>query len=200
MAARKPKAHKDRPVYFVVRTMVDPSTGETIGCLVPNSWVDNKLLRERKYRTNDVLRATIAHPRNAKFHRLVHQLGTLVKRNLDDFQHLDSHSVIKQLQRESGVCCDVMRITASPVVEAILAAAESLLGDAAARMLRTVLPEIKAIDVLTPQSLAYDCMDESDFRRLWDGICTHLVRQYWTQLSVEQVTEMAKLMPKGEGE
>ena len=103
------------------------------------------------------------------------------------------------VQRESGVCCDITQIDASPVVSAILAAAESLLGDVAARMLRAVLPEIKTIDVLTPQSLAYDCMDESDFCLLWDGICGHLVARYWPQLTAEQVTEMADLMPHSEG-
>lgn len=197
--AKKEKAHKDRPVYLRVKPMVDPESGELVGCLVPDSWASKKLMRERKYRTNDVLRAVLHHPRNSKFYRLVHQLGTLVKQNLDDFHHLDSHSVVKRLQRESGVCCDITQIDASPVVSAILAAAESLLGDVAARMLRAVLPEIKTIDVLTPQSLAYDCMDESDFRLLWDGICGHLVARYWPQLTAEQVTEMADLMPHSEG-
>ena len=66
-------------------------------------------------------------------------------------------------------------------------------------MLRAVLPEIQVIDVLTPQSISYDCMDESDFRILWDGICGHLIARYWPQLTVEQITDMAELMPQREG-
>ena len=205
MQTDKPKSKrapqlKDRPVYFVVRKMIDPVTGEVEGCLVPDGWANSRILRERKYRSNDLLRATITHPRNVKFHRMVHHLGTLVKRNIEGFAHLDSHAVIKQLQRESGVACEITRINASPVVSAILAAAESLLGEAAARMLQAVLPEIKEIEVLTPQSLAHDCMDESDFRQLWDGICAHIVKRYWPTLTIEQIEQMAEMMPKGEGE
>ena len=196
---KKQKALRDRPVYFVARTMADPSTGEIAGCLVPASWADRQILRERKLRTNDTVRATLRHPRNSKFHRLVHQLGTLVRQNIDGFHDMDSHSVIKQLQRESGVCCDLLTISAAPVVTAILAAAERLLGEVPTRMLRAVLPDIQVIDALTPQSISYDCMDESDFRILWDGICGHLIARYWPQLTVEQITEMAELMPSSEG-
>lgn len=193
------KQHRDRPVYFVVRSMVDPLTGAYTGCLVPDGWMNQKVLRERKYRTGDLLRATINHPRNSKFHRLVHQLGTLVRENLPEFEHLNSHAVIKKLQRDSGVCCEPSRIDAAPVVEAILAAAEAVLGEAAARMLAVALPAIKDIDLMTPQSISYDCMDESDFRILWDGMCAHLVERYWPQLSVQQITDMAELMPQSEG-
>ncbi len=196
---RQPKNLKDRPVYFVVRQMVDRDTGEMVGCLVPQSWSDQHILRQRKYRTGDVIRATLNHPRNSKFHRLMHQLGTVVKNNVDAFSHLDSHAVVKQLQREAGVCCDIQRINASPIVGAIMAAAQSILGEAAAKMLAAVLPEIKMIDVLTPQSIAYDCMDESDFRLLWDGICHHLIQCYWPTMTVEKITEMAELMPHYEG-
>ena len=201
MTDRKPrrkKQHKDRPVYFVVRKMVDPVTGEVAGCLVPDGWINNNLLRERKYKTNDLLRATINHPRNTKFHRLVHQLGALCAKNIDAYSHLDGHSVIKQLQRETGIACETQSIDASPVVSAILAAAETLLGSVATKMLKSVLPEIKTIDVLVPQSLAFDCMDESDFRALWDGICSHLIKTHWQNLTQEQIEEMADLMPQGE--
>lgn len=197
---RKPKKLFDRPIYFVVRWMVDPATGESIGCLVPECAVNQRLMRERKYRVGDKLRATITSPRNGKFHRLVHHLGTVVKRNIDGFEHLDSHAVIKQLQRESGVCCDIERINAAPVVTAVLSAAEVLLGEVAARMLATVLPEIKTIEVLTPQSLAYDCMDESDFRLLWQGICQHIITRYWPSMTEEQINTIVDLMPHSEGE
>lgn len=196
---RKSKPLKDKPVYFVVRPMVDPSTGEMVGCLVPDSWASQHLLRERKYRTNDLVRATLTLPRNNKFFRLVHQLGTLVRNNIQSFEGLKSHDAIKRLQRESGICCDIVAIDASPVVSAILAAAESILGEVPARMLRAVLPEIKQIDVLEPQSLAFDSMDESDFRVLWEGICRHIVDVYWPTLDVQQITQMAALLPQSEG-
>lgn len=195
----KQKKLKDRPIYFVVRQMVDPTTGEVAGCLVPAEWVDNRLMRERKYRTNDHIRATLTNPRNTKFHRLVHQLGTLVRENIDGFEHLDSHSVIKKLQTDSGVYCDPREISASPIVEAILNAAHSLLGEGATRMLSAVLPEIQTVQILVPRSIAYDCMDEYEFRQFWDGLCKHLITHYWPTLTEEQITEMAELMPQNEG-
>lgn len=198
-AAGQQKKHKDLPVYFVVRQMADPDTGELVGCLVPESWADNRLLRERKYRKNDQIRATLNHPRNGKFHRLVHQLGTVVCQNLDGFEHLDSHASIKKLQADSGVFCEPREINATPVVAAILASAKQLLGDGAARMLSAVLPEIQSVTILVPQSISYDCMDESDFRQFWDGICKHLISNYWPTLSNDQITEMAELMPHSEG-
>lgn len=198
--SRRKRKLKDRPIYFVFRKMVDPVTGEYAGCLVPDGWANSAILRERKYRTNDLLRASITHPRNAKFHRMVHHLGTLVVKNVECFAHLDSHAAIKRLQRESGVACETQSIDASPVVSAILAAAESLLGESAAKMLNAVLPEIKTIDVLVPQSISYDCMDESDFRMLWDGICAHIVATYWPGLSIDQIEAMTELMPRGEGD
>lgn len=198
-ATGRQKKHKDRPVYFVVRTMVDPETGEMAGCLVPSSWADNRLLRERKLKTNDLIRGALHNPRNTKFHRLVHQLGTVVCQNLDGFEHLDSHAAIKKLQADSGVYCEPREVSATPVVAAILASARQLMGDGAARMLSAVLPEIETVTILVPQSLAYDCMDESDFRQFWEGICQHLVARYWPELNEEQITEMAELMPQSEG-
>lgn len=199
MAERKKKPLKDRPIYFSVRRMVDPKTGEEAGCLVPDSWASQRVMRERKFRTGDQVRATLALPRNAKFFRLVHQLGTLVRQNIPGFEHLNSHEVIKRLQKESGICCHLERIDAGPVVEAFIRASEVTLGPVATRMLKAVLPEIKTIDVLSPESIAYDCMDESEFRALWDGICAYLVAAYWPSMSVEQITNMAAAMPQSEG-
>lgn len=197
--ARRQKKHKDRPVYFVVRTMVDPETGEMAGCLVPSSWADNQLLRERKLKTNDLIRATLHNPRNTKFHRLVHQLGTLVRENIDGFERMDSHAVIKQLQMDSGVYCQQKEVNAKPVVDAVLSAATEMLGVAAARMFHAVLPDIETVEIAAPKSIAYDCMDESDFRQFWEGICQHIIDRYWPTLTEEQITEMAELMPSSEG-
>lgn len=168
---RKRRQLKDRPVYFVVRKMVDPETGEVIGCLVPDGWINQRLMRERKYHTNDLLRATITHPRSVKFHRLVHQLGTLVRQNVEGFEDLDSHQAIKRLQREAGVLCDEETI---------------------------VLPGVGNLQVLTPRSISFDSMDESDFRQFWTGICTHIIHRYWPGLTEDQIEAMATAMPESE--
>jgi len=49
-AAKKIQANRARrPVYLLVRKLMDPATGEEIGALVPAHDVDARLLRERKF-------------------------------------------------------------------------------------------------------------------------------------------------------
>lgn len=197
MTAKRQKAHKDRPVYLAIRKMVDPETGELVGCLVPASWADQQIMRDRKYRTGDVLRSTFNHPRNSNFHRLVHQLGTAVRENIEGFEGMDSHAVIKRLQRESGVYCETQTVDAAPMATAIMLAVRDHLGDSVAKMLAVIMPEIKTVQVITPRSIAWDCMDEADFKRFWEGICNHLIANYWPTLDEYQITEIAELMPDG---
>lgn len=168
---RKAKALKDCPIHLIKRPMADLSTGEIVACWVPYSPIDQRLMNERKYRTNDVVRATFAHPRSIEFHRLVHQLGTIVRENIEGFEHLDSHAVIKRLQSESGVECDVQKVSVGPFT----------------------------VTVNVPRSIAFDCMDESAFRRLMAGLCEYIVARYWPLMTAEQVSDMAELMPQSEG-
>ena len=170
--------------------------GRVCGALVPRFATDLRLLRERGYKAGDVLRAELSKPRILSQHRKAHLLGGLVVAQVDGFEQDSQHSAIKRLQRESGICCDVEQIDAAPVVNAILAAAESMLGAAATRMLASVLPEIKAIDVLVPQSLAFDRMEEGAFAQFYLGICAHLCARYWQDCTPEQVEKMAELMER----
>lgn len=194
-AEKKPKIHKDKPVYLRVKKMVDPETGELQGCLVPVDHVACEILRQRHTRTGDLVRATLSNPRNVKFHRLVHQLGTVVRNNIESFEGMDSHSVIKRLQAESGVCCELQKISAKPVVSAVMAAARVIVGDRLYSKIESILPEIATIEVLAPSSIAFDCMDDGEFRGLWEGICRHIISRYWPTMTVEGITDLTKLMP-----
>lgn len=191
------KKHKDRPVYLQVQKMADPETGELIGCLVPSSWADQNILRERKYKTGDRLRATLTHPRNSKFHRLVHQLGVLVGENIEGFEGMSAHTIIKRLQSDAGIFCEQKKIDAGPVVDAVLAAVAEMLGDAAAMILSAGLAEIKTVTIQQPSSIAYDCMDEADFRQFWEAICQYIIEKYWPDMTLDQIEGMIDLMPKG---
>ena len=195
----EPKSLRDRPIYLTVREMIDPESGELVGVLAPDSYADQLLMRERKYRRNEVLRATLIHPRTSAQHRRVHYLGTLVKNNVDGFQGMDSHAVIKRLQAEAGVFCEIHKIQASPILSVFMKIARTVLGGRIAAKLEKALPPVLDMDVLVPQSIAYDCMDESEFRVLWHGICAHLVERYWPGLTTEQITEMAAMLPQSEG-
>lgn len=165
-----PKSRKSkRPVYFQVRRLVDPATGEEVGALVPRHRIDQRLLRERGYRVGDELRADLKKPRNALFHRMVHALGGIVSDHVEEFTGVDCHEVIKRLQRESGICCEIQDIE---------------------------LPGLGKIQVKVAKSIAFDEMDEGEFRALWQGICRFICDRYWPGMTEEQITEMANLMPE----
>lgn len=166
---KKARPKKSRPVYFQVRRLVDPATGEELGALVPRHRIDQRLMRERNYRVGDELRADLKKPRNAKFHRLVHALGGLVVDQIESFQGMGCHDAIKRLQRETGICCEVQTIE---------------------------LPGVGKLDVSVAQSIAFDEMEEGDFHRLWQGICRHLCERYWPGMKPEEIEAMAELMPE----
>ncbi len=186
-----------RPIHFTVCKLVDPATGELVGALVPSSGIDAYLMRQRGFRTGQELRADPKQPRNPRFNALVHVLGKYLVENVEGFESLDSHGAIKRVQMEADVCCELVEIDASPVVNAILAVAESLLGAAAARMLAAVLPDIKTVPVKQAASLSFDTMPEDKFRLLWEGICRHVAMNYWPDLDQETIEQMAGLMPEG---
>lgn len=156
--------------YFEVRRLVDPETGYYHGCLVPRHQVDRNMLN-RVLRVGDVVRLPVQKPRNERFNRLVHGLGTLVSQQVEGFEGLDSHSVIKRLQAESGVMCE-------PAVY-----------------------DLAGLGKLTrnePRSLAFDEMDEGEFHLFWQGICAHLVKTYWPTLDEHAIESMIDLMPEHE--
>lgn len=200
IATLKVKRHKKGknllPVYLELRALIEPDTGEEIKGWVAAYQSDRMMCKERGYRIGEVYRADISQKRNPKFNGLVHGLGKLVCLNVEGFENLDHHGAIKRLQRESGVFCEQQDIDASPVIEAVLAAARSLLGDAAARMLAAVLPSIKSIRVTVAQSIAYDSLDEAAFHELWHGICKHLIATYWPGLEESAIESMIEVMPE----
>lgn len=134
--APRRKRKERRHILFRVERVVIESTGEVVGALVPRFATDRRLMRDRGYRMGDDLRAELSKPRHLGQHRKAHLLGGLVVTQLEGFEGLDQHAAIKRLQREAGVCCEVEQIDAAPVVTAILAAAETMLGEVATRMLR----------------------------------------------------------------
>ena len=169
MAKRKPA--KDRPIYLRVARLMVPETGEIVGALIPDGDIDRRLMRERGYHLGQQVRATLAAPRNCRFHRLVHGLGGIVAGQVPGFEGMTAHAAIKRLQTESGMYCDESAVD---------------------------VPGVGALMIRQPQSIAFDSMDEGDFRRLWAGICAHLITRYWPGLTPEQIEHMVDLMPEQE--
>lgn len=156
-AAKKIRAKRARrPVYMVVRRLMDPSTGELIGALVPAHAVDQRLLKERRFAVGREVRAELKQSRNPRFHRLVHAVGHLLVDHVDGFESLTAHDAIKRIQREAGVCCDEMEIDLGP---------------------------LGRVAVKEPRSIAFDEMDEGEFSELFRGLCDHIDRVYMAGLT-----------------
>lgn len=164
---RKPKA--PTMAYFVCRTMIDPRTGEEVGCMVPSSQTDRDILRAKKIRIGDRIRMAPKKPRNEKFNRLVHGLGKLVCQNIEGFEHETHHTAIKRLQADGNVMCE-------PVVY--------------------MLPGLGSLTRNEPRSIAFDEMEEGEFHLFWQGICAHIVSRYWPSVDPETIEAMIPLMPE----
>lgn len=190
----KPKRIPPR-IYVDIRKMIDPETGELVGCLVPAGHVDRAILRRKKIKTGMRIRTTVSKERSYGQHKYAHKIGQFMEANVEGFEGMDAHQVIKVLQLDGGVFCDEQEIDASPVVGAVLKAAGIVLGEAAAKMLAAVLPSIKTIKVKVPRSLSFDEMDEGDFQAFIKGICRHITEKHMPTLSPEQVTDLIDLMP-----
>lgn len=159
-AAEKRAAKRARrPVYLVVRKLMDPDTGEVIGALVPAHPIDQRLLKERKFHVNREVRAELKQPRNAAFHRLAHAVGHLLVDNVEAFRDLDAHAALKRVQTESGVCCEPLEIDLGPLGK---------------------------VQVKQARSLAFDELEEDEFRTFFDGI-TAYIGEHYTSVMLDEV-------------
>ena len=136
------------------------------GALVPADGFTEQRLREKHYAIGDVLAATLAKPRNAGFHRLVHQFGALLAENLDEFTNMDAHAVLKRLQLEAAIECD------------------------------EILLQVQGHKFLHRQarSLSYGSMDEAQFRGVFSAMCRHVSATYWPDCSPDEIASMAEMM------
>lgn len=137
------------------------------GCFVPADLSCQMRLREKGFRTGDLVFMEIRKPRNPRFHRLAHALGQLCSENLEAFEGMAAHNVLKRLQLEAQIACDEMAI---------------------------IVPGVGKCLHLTPRSLSFESMDESEFKEVIAGFCQHIVKHYWTTLTPEQVEDMAGVM------
>lgn len=139
------------------------------GKLVPDDGYTAKRLREKNYNFGDVLRATLTKPRNVGFHRLVHAFGALVADNIEDFQGMGAHTVLKRIQLEAGIGCDEM-------------------------LLRT--PSGMQFIHLIPHSLSFADMDDGEFKEVYRQMCEFVSNKYWPDLDADQIAAMVELMPE----
>jgi hypothetical protein len=138
------------------------------GALVPADLTSAGMLRDRNYNIGDVLSAELKKPRNPKFHRMAHALGQALIENTDDFaEYTDAHKVLKRLQIEANIGCDVMAIK---------------------------VPGIGMLEHRTPQSLSFENMDEAEFQAVYAALCNYVIKHYWRDMEADQIEQMASLV------
>ncbi len=177
-AAKRAAKARSAPIYLTCEKLVRPSTGELVGAWVPYTAWDQRAMRDRKYHVGTVLRAEMKKPRNSKFNGLAHALGTLLKEHADGFEGIDAHAVLKRLQLEADVFCEMEMMDASPIISAVLAACEALVGRKARDILASALPAIKQVPVKRARSIAFDEMEEGEFGQLMTALCAHIRKEY----------------------
>lgn len=153
---------KPFPLYFTIRKLIDPATGNIVGAFVPNSDEDKDFLRERGFRNGEKVRAVLTKPRNEKFNRLVHGMGRLIVENIDGYEGMRSHDAIKKLQGEGKIYCENEILTFEGMV----------------------------LTRFIPKSISYDSMDEHTFQDFWSQCCKYLIEKHWPNLDENELTEM----------
>ena len=136
------------------------------GALAPADAFAAQELRRRGYRVGDILAGEIKKPRNPGFHRLAHQLGNVVADNIEAFQGLNAHAVLKRLQIEANVCCDDIALN---------------------------FPGVGPCMYRVPQSLSFESMDEAQFQTVMSGLCAYIAKRYWPEMEPGQIEAMADL-------
>ena len=135
------------------------------GGLVPADQLSTADLRKRGYKVGDVVFAELKKPRNPGFHRLAHRIGSLCAENIEAFQGIDSHAVLKRLQIESGVGCEEIPLN---------------------------FPGIGPCSYKVPLSLSFESMEEGEFRLIVAGLCDYIAKRYWPSMTADQIERMAE--------
>ena len=186
----QPVKRKPEPVYFKVIQ----------GGLVPADAYAQSQLRNKKLKIGDVVRCDVRKLRNPKFNRLVHRIGQLCVKNLEQFKNMDPHAAIKRLQLESNAGCEEITISLNAgwsVGNEILRSALILLKDFFFILAKNAGIEIRENGTVTlriPRSISYESMGQEEYEEVALIICRHISEAYWSDLGPDQIAEMAESM------
>lgn len=134
------------------------------GMLVPHDAYTTSQLRTKGYHIGDVLSAELRKPRNPGFHGLAHRLGELIAANLDAFEGIEAHDVLKRLQIEGNIGCDEIALN---------------------------FPGVGPCTYRVPRSLSFESMDDGEFKAVIRDMCNYVSREYWKSLSPDKIEAMA---------
>ncbi|SFK63952.1 hypothetical protein SAMN05216302_101140 [Nitrosomonas aestuarii] len=161
--------------------------------LVPADATAARQLSEKKFKIGQIVGVIVRKLRNPKFNRLVHKIGQLCVKNIDDFRHMDAHSVLKRIQLEGNIHCDEVAVKPAGV--------RVLIPKSVLESLRPVLAlfglgltDTGLLIVRIPRSLSYESMDEAEYQDAAKRICRYISEVYWPSLEPWQIEEMASVM------
>jgi hypothetical protein len=152
-AQLKPRRRKPRHALRVIRGGYAPADASTAA-----------VLRDNGHRVGDLVFVEFSKPRSPGFHRLAHQLGSLLSENLDAFEGLSAHAVLKRLQIEGDIACEHIAL---------------------------VFPGVGPVEYRQARSLSYESMDEAEFRAVIAAMCRHVAKTYWPSCKPEEIERMA---------
>ena len=181
------RAPRSKPVPVFMRN--------TENGLVPADRWAEKQWNEKKLKLGDIVKVFVRKLRNGKFNRKVHRIGKLCVDHIDEFRHMDAHSVIKRMQLEGNIYCDEMAIKPSvagvSIPMQIIAILEPILNAFGLKLTTEGL-----LIVRYPQSLSYESMSQDEYEDAARRICLYLSENYWHGLKDWQIDEMAENMAK----
>jgi hypothetical protein len=137
------------------------------GGIVPANAEAIRILRERGFKVGDVVMADLVMPRNLAFNNLAHQLGNLIAENIEAFDGMKAHDVLKRIQVEASIECD-----------------ETV----------TDVPGLGRMVFRKPRSLSFASLDQGEFYGFVRQVCDYVSKTYWPGVSPERIARMADCM------
>ncbi len=151
--------NKRRPEKFALRIIK--------GGFAPADGYTESRLRDKGHHINDLVFAQLSKPRNPKYHRLVHQFAIMLANNIEDFENLDPHSILKRIQYEANIGCEEIGAK---------------------------VPGVGFVSVRFPRSMSFESMDQGEFEEIYRAMCRYIAENYWRGMTEEQIAEMAEVM------
>ncbi|NTU49577.1 MAG: DUF1367 family protein [Desulfobulbaceae bacterium] len=136
------------------------------GSIVPAD-EESKAYINAHFRAGDYMLVEVKRARNVRFHRYAHALGKLLAENIETFSGMDGHSVIKTIQREAEIECEITRV---------------------------ILPGFSEMKAITPRSIAFESMGQDAFHSLMRRICDFVSATYWPTMNPEAIDNLVLMM------
>lgn len=171
LAKKKPS---ERAILATVENLVIPETGESVVGFVPMYPLDRRMLAGKGLAYGSATTIDVFADRNPRFWRKFHAMALFVADNVDDFEGLNAHDVLKKIQLAAKVHCEQEIVEADQSVVDALAA----LGVQAPRFWRWKTKSLNFMDT-----------DEIVAGEVWKAICDYVIATYFPSWDQDQIDD-----------